>query len=69
MTTGAKILRAIAHAVELANKPTVRAEDRERTFVAALAGTLDACGPEAEVIANQVFALGQHPAAAPAPGA
>ena len=65
MPTSAKILRAISHAAEFAAggaTPEVRARD----FISALAGTLDACGPDAAAIAERVFALGRIAPAKPA---
>ncbi|MGJ9420443.1 hypothetical protein ACHAC9_22205 [Massilia sp. CMS3.1] len=65
MTTADKILRAIEHAVDLANRPAVSPECRGRTFTACLAGTLDDCGPDAEAVAEKVFALGRPSAVEP----
>ena len=68
MTTAAKILRAIEHAAQFAAGGASE-EGRARDFISALAGTLDACGPEAQKVAEQVFALHKRLAADPAEGA
>jgi hypothetical protein len=67
MSTSAKILRAIAHAAEF-SAGGATPEERAHDFISALAGTLDACGPDAAAIAERVFALGRVDAAKPASG-